>query len=484
MLCFTYFHAVPEFVDFLFSFGYQSHAQDPYFSLFRQRTWLTGPNLSFEISELGWSGSEIQMCYSMKSVERSGSDWSIRQCAVHHTFDTKNVRANWIIIKGNDIMEDRIKHALSGHRSGYVPSFETCDMALAASLATHLAFCDWAAEQWRWYINNLQDQFENMSRKTLTAPVALPQGQIRTKDSSPKRPRTNIPKTDGSIISKISLIPTKIKEKLSIAESKPEPLDRCMYTDPDSGLTQPLPPQIKVTYECTPESASQPLQPTLEDTEERDFSFAKLQKIQHIEEKAHEALLTLKLNRNIMLQLKQYYHNTVRSKYFPQDISTKCQDDLEQFELRVDGVISDLDMHVLRLDTLLRLLGDRKALVSQTIPLPKNIRLKGNQLRSILEYHNTEINKLSTKNMMSMTEDMNDIARKTKIETVSVKVITVVTLFFLPGTFISVRQNFSFCKVPTFFKPIPFSHNKTSLPVKICQPYFTFICSSEVMQED
>lgn len=37
-----------------------------------------------------------------------------------------------------------------------------------------------------------------------------------------------------------------------------------------------------------------------------------------------------------------------------------------------------------------------------------------------------------------MTEDMNDIARKTKIETVSMKVITLVTLFFLPGTFTSV----------------------------------------------
>ena len=41
-----------------------------------------------------------------------------------------------------------------------------------------------------------------------------------------------------------------------------------------------------------------------------------------------------------------------------------------------------------------------------------------------------------------MTEDMNDIARKTKIETVSMKVITLVTLFFLPGTFISVGHIF------------------------------------------
>lgn len=44
--------------------------------------------------------------------------------------------------------------------------------------------------------------------------------------------------------------------------------------------------------------------------------------------------------------------------------------------------------------------------------------------------------------MVTMTEDMNDIARKTKIETVSMKVITLVTLFFLPGTFISVGNIF------------------------------------------
>ena len=45
--------------------------------------------------------------------------------------------------------------------------------------------------------------------------------------------------------------------------------------------------------------------------------------------------------------------------------------------------------------------------------------------------------------MLRMTTDMNDIARKTKIETVSMKVITLVTLFFLPGTFISVGRHFS-----------------------------------------
>ena len=44
----------------------------------------------------------------------------------------------------------------------------------------------------------------------------------------------------------------------------------------------------------------------------------------------------------------------------------------------------------------------------------------------------------STGNMESLTHDMRKVAHKTKTETVSMKIITLVTLFFLPGTFISV----------------------------------------------
>ncbi|EHL03833.1 hypothetical protein M7I_0023 [Glarea lozoyensis 74030] len=39
--------------------------------------------------------------------------------------------------------------------------------------------------------------------------------------------------------------------------------------------------------------------------------------------------------------------------------------------------------------------------------------------------------------METMTESMHQIAIKTKKETVSMRIITLVTLFFLPGTFIS-----------------------------------------------
>ena len=44
----------------------------------------------------------------------------------------------------------------------------------------------------------------------------------------------------------------------------------------------------------------------------------------------------------------------------------------------------------------------------------------------------------STVNMERSTKDMHEIAQKTKQETVSMRIITLVTLFFLPFTFISV----------------------------------------------
>jgi hypothetical protein len=64
-----------------------------------------------------------------------------------------------------------------------------------------------------------------------------------------------------------------------------------------------------------------------------------------------------------------------------------------------------------------------------------------------MNYRNTEASMVlamksqqSTENMEIMTKDMHIIAQKTKQESVSMRIITLVTLFFLPGTFISVSQ--------------------------------------------
>lgn len=67
-------------------------------------------------------------------------------------------------------------------------------------------------------------------------------------------------------------------------------------------------------------------------------------------------------------------------------------------------------------------------------------------MNDILQYRSVKANEffakkaqISADHMEGMTNEMHEIAKKTKQETVSMRVITLVTLFFLPSTFIAVR---------------------------------------------
>lgn len=417
MLCFTKFQVMPEFVDFLFPFGFRSYAEDFYFSGFRQRTQLaqhwrnTAPNPRPV-------HKRFQVCYNLKSVEPSDSDgWSIRHCAVHHSFDMQEVRASWIVVKGDELMKRRIESATSD-RGPHEPSdFKSMDGAFMASLVTHMIFCAWSFENWRWYINFLEDKFQSMTRRTFSAPVHVPFLLPTATDQLPPKSRTNTQRT----FSMFSRTATRMTEKGSFKPAlKHRPSAPQTYENPDTGVSQPLPPdEDDDDDDDKPEIPLTPNDVKVED-EKRDFSFGKLRKVHEIAEKANEAVLVLNQNITILTQLREYYRSLSKRKDFPKDLADNCKDTIDDFELRVDGLEHDMQMQISRLETLLRLLEDRKTL-----------------LHSILEYQNTQTNKYTTKSMVTMTEDMNDIARKTKIETVSMKVITLVTLFFLPGTFIS-----------------------------------------------
>lgn len=71
------------------------------------------------------------------------------------------------------------------------------------------------------------------------------------------------------------------------------------------------------------------------------------------------------------------------------------------------------------------------------------------QVKGILEYKSLKANEhfakkaqASANNMEIMTREMRITAEKTERETVSMRVITSVTLFFLPATFLAVCLSF------------------------------------------
>lgn len=100
-------------------------------------------------------GKRLEICFSLKSTELADVDtdeWSIRYCAVYHSFDMADVRTSWIIVKGDELMKQHVESATSNQGPLGKSDWESIDRAFEASLKMHLIFCEWATEDWRWYI--------------------------------------------------------------------------------------------------------------------------------------------------------------------------------------------------------------------------------------------------------------------------------------------------------------------------------------------
>jgi hypothetical protein len=93
-------------------------------------------------------------------------------------------------------------------------------------------------------------------------------------------------------------------------------------------------------------------------------SFQELKHTQYIEEKANEVYLVLKMNANVLSELKGHYHTIIESEDCPDKLKRDCKGNVSSFERRVSSVINDMQIQQSTLQTLLRLLSDRKTLVS------------------------------------------------------------------------------------------------------------------------
>ena len=100
------------------------------------------------------------------------------------------------------------------------------------------------------------------------------------------------------------------------------------------------------------------------------FSFDDLQRIQYIEEKANETRLVLSLNINVLTALRRSYENVLQSSDFPKTLRKGCRTQIANFFTVINNTINDLDVQKSRVETLIRLLGDRKTLVSTHNRMP------------------------------------------------------------------------------------------------------------------
>ncbi|EPE29986.1 hypothetical protein GLAREA_01146 [Glarea lozoyensis ATCC 20868] len=410
MFLFTYHQIMPVFLDFLFPFGKQHYAKEMNFSGFHFESRLSLHDESLKLLHLGRSGRDYRMCYNLKAVEPSPSQeewpWSIRQTATYHCFDVETGKALWICIKGDQLMKKRVEASTKTKGSQNMSRFDTRISAFSSSIATHLLLFDWCREHWRWYIAFLEESLQKSTRDTLLLF---------------EKPRTNThvsiqrEDTQRTLIAKPSRRHSSILKRKPPVLPAPRPIELPKYTPTEKLLPPPIPEPI---------SSSAPQEPLEEDGE---FSFGDLKRVQHLEEKANEMLQILDSNIAVLSEIKEHYQILISSSDFPAEIREGCARDIAKFERTTSSVINELRKQQSGTSSLLNLLKERKSL-----------------LYGILQFKNMESNKLfasraqlSTANMETMTESMHQIAIKTKKETVSMRIITLVTLFFLPGTFIS-----------------------------------------------
>ncbi|KAF2852756.1 hypothetical protein T440DRAFT_391296 [Plenodomus tracheiphilus IPT5] len=488
---FTHHQVSPSFLDYLFPFGKQIDARDVHFSGIKDESRFASPKKGAGTSDRGRTGVVLQLCYNLRSVESSSSEvdlpWSIRQTAVYQTLDTETGQALWIIVKGSPMMKKRITEASKD--PSWASTTSPCK-ALTTVLSTHILICDWSREKWRWYLNDLEHELQLVTGNVLAndinkdpTPNSSPGPSVIDLSQPPDRSHT-LPsflssKNDRAVTNKFSsrsaTAPsaqknTRLWPSLTIRPSGPgfdnvtfaSQSDRTPTTTHETptlgvrvgrwlGLNQNRHVQnLHVNggnyeeasrsfdvekYACSPTTIStlvqtQP-QPTSNNAEdygrEKKFTFSDLQRIEYLEEKAHEVHLVLKQNTEILEELRQHYQMLVTCKEFPTKLKIACQEELARFDSRIVGIRKDLQQSNARTETFLHHLQNRK-----------------NLLLSILQYRSMRASELlakkaqvSAKNMEGMTEAMWDVARKTEQETVSMRVITSVTLFFLPATFIA-----------------------------------------------
>ncbi|KAF2752496.1 hypothetical protein EJ05DRAFT_320674 [Pseudovirgaria hyperparasitica] len=159
----SYHEVMPAYLDFILAFGLKYEPDDLKFSAFMEQTTLSAPRGPVT-TELGRSGRQFQLCYNLRTAikksEENGlgnhQEWSIQPAAIHHQFDVIEGTTLWIVTKGGRDLYHRYKDfSASSVRPGGL-AFTSPEECLRSSLSTHLMFCRWATEGWRWFLKWLE----------------------------------------------------------------------------------------------------------------------------------------------------------------------------------------------------------------------------------------------------------------------------------------------------------------------------------------
>jgi hypothetical protein len=175
----TWHQVMPAFIDFLLAFGASEYPRDFHYSGFRSELDLDDSSNRLNLRSLDRSGRELRLCHVLRSVERlspSGNStrrwpWSLRPTVTYHSFDAESNRSVWLIVKANDLIKKRVRATCKEQDLYRMDTGDGVNNTFESTLRTHLVLCALAGENWRWYINYIEERVQALTRGALTEPV-------------------------------------------------------------------------------------------------------------------------------------------------------------------------------------------------------------------------------------------------------------------------------------------------------------------------
>ncbi|KAI1623065.1 hypothetical protein EDD37DRAFT_455481 [Exophiala viscosa] len=442
MALLTYYQVMPAFLDFVFPFGKTADARDFFYSGFKHETRLSKADRGLRVDPLSRSGLRLQVSYSLWAPAKTNAfqnwEWSVQPMSIYHSFDFETGRMLWILIKGDPKIKDQVASAIESPNHPQLRRLGSRDERFATSLATHESFKDWVGENWLWYVNFLEEKVQEITDRTLNVTINKDSVVAALRASSQATGATSPTIERSQTWTTIQRAFTWRKEAPPILPTaQPRPAQPPVAS-PARKLPRKLPPGVTAQQQERKPNAD-------------EFDIDDIRKVERVEERTNAALLILRTQISVMTGLLEHYGTILHSKDAPKDMAKNCEAALTKFQISITGAVSEMQLHQSRLETLSRLLAERKTLMS-----------------SIIEYQSMQASswlaaqaKESSEKMETMTRRMERIAEQTQKETVSMKVITVITLIFLPGTFVSTLMS---TDIVTFQnQPEPLNHKVVSL---------------------
>lgn len=132
-----------------------------------------------------------------------------------------------------------------------------------------------------------------------------------------------------------------------------------------------------------------------------------IQDLQYWSDKVKEAIMVLEGNVEVMGALRRFYMNLREQRDFPPALKDACSEEIQTFDAHLEELVAGINTQISRAQLLSSIIGDRKELIVQ--------HLQGQATER--------------------TEQLNLNLEK---EAILMRIITLVTLFYLPATFVSV----------------------------------------------